>query len=64
MKLTIFHIASHFSTIKPSYNGLSATFKDRPHFGYSSIGLKQRFRGEMTHRISFSVFQRDFSVKI
>jgi hypothetical protein len=39
MKLTIFHIASPFSTIKPSYNGLSATFKDRPHFGYSSIGL-------------------------
>jgi hypothetical protein len=27
MKLTIFHIASHFFKIKPSYNGLSATFK-------------------------------------
>ena len=27
MKLTIFHIASLFFTIKLSYNGLSATFK-------------------------------------
>ena len=27
MKLTIFHIASPFFTIKSSYNGLSATFK-------------------------------------
>jgi hypothetical protein len=27
MKLTIFHIPNPFLTIKPSYNGLSATFK-------------------------------------
>ena len=27
MKLTIFHVANPFLTNKPSYNGLSATFK-------------------------------------
>jgi hypothetical protein len=46
MKLTIFHIASPFLTIKPSYNGLSATFKDRPHLDILLLGWNKGFAGK------------------
>ena len=35
MKLTIFHMANPFLTIKPSYNGLSATCKGLVHYDRS-----------------------------